>query len=301
MSLCTFESGAVGGRRTGIQNGRLTLVLPVRGEVTVEQNARRATAAVGDLVLVDGRRPYRLAMSAPVTFAALQADRHLLGLLDSTTHHLTATQWSATGGLLALSTDMFTSLAGNLAEIDGAECETLGLTVTSLMTGLFIDRLRTAAADPAVARQILLLRILTHIRALLGDATLTPRRVANDLEISLRYVQSLFAELGTSPAKWIRDERLARLHADLLTPRFDNQTVAALGESWGLTGASQVSRLFRARYGHTPSEVRGKRSGRSTAQEPQRVSVSTSEFGLEHLGIPDPGTRARIRQRTCAD
>jgi transcriptional regulator GlxA family with amidase domain len=43
----------------------------------------------------------------------------------------------------------------------------------------------------------------------------------------------------------------------LCNPRFDNLTVAAIGERWGLTGgASQISRLFRDRYGYPPSDTR---------------------------------------------
>lgn len=284
MARCAISAGSIGQQRTGARDGHVTVILPVCGEVTVEQGAERATAGADDLVLVNGRRPYRLTTSAPVTFTALQADRHLLGLLDSTIHHLAARRWPTTGGLWALSADMFATVAGNLAEIDSAEGEALGLTVTSLMTSLLIDRLRTRVADPGMARQILLLRMLTNIRDLLGDASLTPSRVAGNLEISLRHVQALFAELGTSPAKWIRDERLARLHADLINPRFDNLTVASLGEAWGLVGASQVSRLFRDRYGYTPSEVRRKRSTWHSADTVRHLRVPTSDFGLEHLG-----------------
>lgn len=294
MAHCVMSSGSVSIRRSGARSGRVALILPVQGEAIVEQNTRRTVVRTGDLVLVDGRRPYRLTMAGPITFAALQAEHHMLGLLTTTTDHLSAQNWPATGGLWALAADMFASVSGNLAEIDNAECEALGVTMISLITGLLIDRLRTSSANPAVTRQILLLRMLTRIRELLGDATLTPTRVANELSISLRHVQALFSDLGTSPAKWIRDERLTRLHADLVNPRFDNLTVAALGESWGLVGASQVSRLFRARYGLAPSEVRRKRSAWTCAETLHEIRMPMSDFDLQHL--------ARTRTSgACAD
>jgi transcriptional regulator GlxA family with amidase domain len=74
--------------------------------------------------------------------------------------------------------------------------------------------------------------------------------------ISLRSLQMHFAEHGTSPAKWIRDERLQRIRADLTDPRLAHLTVAMIGERWGLVDASQVSRLFRAKYGVSPSQYR---------------------------------------------
>ena len=53
-----------------------------------------------------------------------------------------------------------------------------------------------------------------------------PNLDAQRYNVSLRYLQMLFAELDTSPARWIRNERLARCHEDLCNPRFDNLTVA---------------------------------------------------------------------------
>jgi AraC-like DNA-binding protein len=239
--------------------GEIILMLVRRGAVVVMQDGIRATAREGALVMLDSARPYRMSTTGPVELAVVRAEHRHLGLIPNTTSYLTASPWTEVGGLRALSADTFASLADNLDEIEEAAGEAMGLTVTSLMAGLFADRLMAGRSNPPVARQILLLRILSYTRDMLGEPTLIPARVAQRFSISLRYLQVLFAELGTSPARWIRDERLARLHADLRNPRFDHLPVAALGESWGMVGASQVSRLFRARYGLTPSEFRRQR------------------------------------------
>ncbi|MBY8853236.1 hypothetical protein K7G98_35395, partial [Saccharothrix sp. MB29] len=90
----------------------------------------------------------------------------------------------------------------------------LGLMIIDLIGCLFVDQLRGRAVEPTDGRQLLLLKVLCHVRGRLGDPALMPERIARHFGISLRYLQVLFAELGTSPARWIRDERLSRLRDD---------------------------------------------------------------------------------------
>jgi AraC-like DNA-binding protein len=112
------------------------------------------------------------------------------------------------------------------------------------------------ADDARLDRRTLMDRICRTARECLADSELKPAMLAQRHSISLRSMQMLFAEHGTSPAKWIRDERLRRIRADLTDPRFARLTVAMIGERWGLVDASQVSRLFRAKYGVSPRQYR---------------------------------------------
>jgi transcriptional regulator GlxA family with amidase domain len=112
------------------------------------------------------------------------------------------------------------------------------------------------AGDPPLDRRMLVAGICRTARECLADSELNPAMLARRHSISLRSLQMLFAEHGTSPARWIRDERLHRVRADLTNPRLAHLTVAMIGERWGLVDASQISRLFRAKYGLSPSRYR---------------------------------------------
>ena len=236
--------------------GEVALMLVRRGSIALECNGTHQVVREGDLMMFDGGRPYRLVAVGRLNLAAVQAEARALGLLPDGVRRLAGTAWPTAGGMRALSATTLACLADNLEEIEETAAEAMGSSVTSFLRGLFIERLLTQASDPSVTRQVLLLKILDHARDTLGEVTLAPARVAQHFGISLRHLQGLFADLGTGPARWIRDERLARLRDDLRNPRFDHLTVAALGEAWGMVGASHVSRLFRTKYGISPSECR---------------------------------------------
>jgi AraC-like DNA-binding protein len=262
MSLISADAHAVRHTRTGTgvaQESHLYVSTPLRGVIRLRQDGNDATVGPGEVVSFDSARPYTLASQEPMRLAAVRFPHRVMGITANATHRLTAHPWPGTSGVGALVSTMFTALADQLTKLSVVERAPLGDTLGGLITALFAERLTPAPGDPLVAHQMLMLRIQAHAREHLADPLLTPAMLARRHNISLRYLQLLFAEQGNSPARWLRDERLARCRADLADPRHDHLTVTAIGARWGLHGASQISRLFRHRYGLTPSEFRRRR------------------------------------------
>ena len=73
------------------------------------------------------------------------------------------------------------------------------------------EAIREAAPRPAAVRnrEELITRIRAFIAANALDPTLDPAVVAKSHHISLRLLQGMFADEGSSPARFIRDQRLA--------------------------------------------------------------------------------------------
>lgn len=89
------------------------------------------------------------------------------------------------------------------------------------------------------------------------DATLPATLRLSDLEamsgFSIRALQYAFKRfLGCSPAEWIRDRRLARVHTRLLTPHPED-TVSSIALTEGFFHFGDFSRRFNQRYGLLPS------------------------------------------------
>lgn len=242
------------------EGGHVYVAAPLQGSTKLSQDGTDVTVETGDVVAFDSSRPYTLCMPERFQMVAVRAPHRSLGLTPQSTQAVTASPWNGKTGVGALAVHTFAALGAHLLELEAAAIEPLGVTINGLITTLFAERLRSAAVDPLAARRLLMLRICSFAKEHLGDCGLSPATLARRYNISLRYLQVLFAEQGTSPAKWIRDERLARLRADLTEPRYDHLTVAALGERWGLVDASQVSRLFRMKYGVTPRDFRRMRN-----------------------------------------
>lgn len=226
------------------------------GEARVTQDGHAATARVGNLVAFDSARPYTLAMHRRFRMVFVTFAHGLVGLTPRDTQSLVAAGWSAQHGVGVLLCKLLDGLADHMTEVSPASAERLGDSVGNLVVAMFTERLRDAAPDPGVARRALLLRVQAFAREHLADPALSPAMLARHHHISLRYLQVLFQEQETSPARWIRDQRLSRCHDDLRNPRYDHLTVASIGERWGLPGASHFSRLFRERYQVTPREYR---------------------------------------------
>lgn len=90
-----------------------------------------------------------------------------------------------------------------------------------------------------------------YMRARLDDAELTPVQVARALGLSPRSLARLFAAEGSTPSRWLWNERLAQAHRLLVQGEVGRVTDAAL--ACGFTSFSHFSRAFRQAYGVAPS------------------------------------------------
>ena len=237
-------------RATGGEPGHVYVTTPLRGFAMVSQDDRQVTVPPGEVVTFDSSKPYTLTMPEPFRMVSVRAHQSL-GLTPDADRHLEPNSWSSLTGIGALASQALAALGQHRSGFD----EALGSAVASLVDSLFADR-QQFADDPRLDRRTLMESICRTARECLADSELSPAMLARRHSISLRSLQMLFAEHGSSPAKWIRDERLHRIRADLTNPRLAHLSVAIIGERWGLVDASQVSRLFRAKYGVSPRQYR---------------------------------------------
>ncbi|MGP3984871.1 helix-turn-helix domain-containing protein [Streptomyces sp. KR80] len=233
----------------------LRVCRPLAGEIWVFQDGQHAVARGPQLVCYDSSRPYKVIMPERFRMVTLLLPHRLMGLTSKDTDLLTAKAWHGSQGLGALMSNLLVGLEQHGEEVNTA-IDILGGSVAGLAAAFFAERMRSVVAEPGVGRQALMLSIQAFIRERLADPDLSPVAVAQQHNVSLRYLQKIFHEHNTSPARWIRDERLARCRSELADPGLDHLSIAAIGERSGFYGASHFSRLFRDRYGITPREYR---------------------------------------------
>jgi len=95
-------------------------------------------------------------------------------------------------------------------------------------------------------------RIQNYILKNLQDPDLSVRRIAHENGISVRYVHSLFAPLGTTVSQWIMERRLERCKDALASRRESRCVVKDVAFQWGFNDAAHFSRVFKKRFGSTP-------------------------------------------------
>lgn len=106
--------------------------------------------------------------------------------------------------------------------------------------------------DPATQ----MLRAQREIQAHLGSSGLTVANLCRKLGISRSTLHRLFEEGGGVQAH-IRDMRLEAARQALLNPG-NIERIGDLAERLGFSDAAHLSRLFKARFGETPSDCRAR-------------------------------------------
>ena len=151
--------------------------------------------------------------------------------------------------------------AANLATLDSAlahprlHAQLEDMIVTSLLLSqpnswsAAISGYGSAAPHAQVRRAMDYMR--DHI-----DAPLRLGDIAKDCGMSLRSLQAGFQrDLGISPGRWLRAQRLERAHDTLLAAIPGSTTVTEVALRWGFPHLGEFAARYSARFGEKPSET----------------------------------------------
>jgi AraC-like DNA-binding protein len=91
------------------------------------------------------------------------------------------------------------------------------------------------------------------------DSKLDAATVAGEQGISTRYLQKLFERSGTRFVQELNDVRLRAAFEKLNNRHYGESTIMDIAMSSGFGDISHFNRLFRARYGESPTKIRRSR------------------------------------------
>jgi transcriptional regulator GlxA family with amidase domain len=104
--------------------------------------------------------------------------------------------------------------------------------------------------------------VKADILANLGRADLSVNEVAARHDLTPRYVQLLFESEGITFSEFLLVQRLMRAHRMLSDFRFGHRSITSVAFDVGIQDPSYFGRLFRRRFGLTPSELRKETTAR---------------------------------------
>jgi AraC family transcriptional activator of tynA and feaB len=96
-------------------------------------------------------------------------------------------------------------------------------------------------------------------RARVGDPELRAHDVALAFGVTARTVQSEFAAAGETFGAWLLAERLELAHERLASAGWRARSIAEIAAACGFRDSTHFHRVFRARFGATPGELRPSR------------------------------------------
>jgi AraC-like DNA-binding protein len=241
------------------------LALHLRGAGVLEQGDRRVELQPGDAVLWDSTRPFRFLCPSSVRQMVFMVSRcELRRLLPMRDGVWLVRRFPGGGGELRA----LTAYASELAAVDGLLTESsrqeLGRTGLELMATM----LRASGGDaaiPDIGRHAQLVRMTSFVAAHLAEPDLGPEMLAKVFGMSVRYVSAIFAEAGTSPARYIRERRLDACRRALADQRQGERSIAAISRAYGFVTPAVFTRAFERQFGLSPREYRRESLARSVS------------------------------------
>lgn len=223
-----------------------------QGSGVFVQDGREAVLNEGDMTIYATDLPYTLLFDRDVRVSVLMFPKDMLRVPPTVVRHVTGTKISGTSGIGSVVRPYVSALAAQIDDLGSATGRRLIRSAVGLV-GELIEPLGSPEGD---RHGRLRREVADYIEEHLTDPELDPPQVAAALYVSLRQLYCAFEGTGVNVAGLIRSRRLERCFEDLSDSRFAGKTAAAIGLSNGFADPAHFSRIFKARYGVSPSSLR---------------------------------------------
>lgn len=236
-----------------------SLLMPRLGLLNVSHQRRSYDVTVNDATVVHNCQPGHVGGAKTGDFSALI-------LPEASLKRFEINGASLVGGIWRKSNGAFQLLKGYIACLTRAP-PTAGEDVRAAAANHIIELTALAARealnqkrDPddefesvrAARFQI----ALQHIASNLHDPGLRATHVAASQGVSVRYLHVLFEVAGLQFSTYVNERRLQRVYDALSDTGSAHLAIADIALAAGFSDVSHFNRLFRRRYGCTPSAIR---------------------------------------------
>ena len=106
------------------------------------------------------------------------------------------------------------------------------------------------------SRERLLRELRDYVSNNIHRTDLSPKLVASEFGLSVRYIHKLFRETDESMMRFVRAERLEAARADLLDPYFKDLSITEISYKFAFSDSGNFSRIFKEKFGVSPKEYR---------------------------------------------
>lgn len=223
------------------------LWLMLDGQIALAQNGRSAFMRTGDLFVYDQSQPFVLDFGPRYRALMVTIPRPLLASRMPSAHRLGGRRIAAGSCLGALTG----SLVQQLYRLDDTTRDDVAHRLGASALDILVTTFDAEADGPLGSTQRHRLDEAKHyILARLDDPELDLETIAKSQDMAPRTLYRLFAAEGTTPIRWLWQQRLAASFKALTEGKVTQVTDAAL--SYGFSDVSHFSRAFRATFGQPP-------------------------------------------------
>ncbi len=232
------------------------LCLQLDGVSVTRQQGRESVLRYGDFHLLDSSRPYQLSFQQSNRMLVLAIPQRDLARRLAHPESVIGLPVSGKTGLPGLLSSL---LCGFWQQRRSGEDRFLSPRFSQALLDLIASAYASFAgagtehSSVAAARRE---QVRTYIETHLHDPALTPGRVAAAVHLSARRLHQLFEADGETVGSYILRRRLEECARAMTDSAQQGRTVTEVAFLHGFNNASHFGRVFRERFGATPSEFR---------------------------------------------
>jgi AraC-like DNA-binding protein len=232
------------------------LCLQLDGASVTHQHGRESLLRYGDFQLLDSSRPYELSFEQSNCMLVLSIPQRDLMRRLASPESVIGLPMSGSSGIPAMLSSLLCSFwqqrrLGELRSLSPRFSEALLDLIASAYASVI--PVRAAHSSVTVARRE---QVRNYIERHLHDPALTPGRVADAVHLSTRRLHQLFETDGETVGSYILRRRLEECARAIRDVAQHGRTVTEIAFLHGFNNASHFGRVFRERFGATPSEYR---------------------------------------------
>ena len=233
------------------------ITIPARSEVRFSQGGKEIRANPGAFFIERSHEPYDFSHDDPADLWVMKISGDMLGGRIRAPDRFCSLEFDATNGASGFFTDMVHLIPARYDTMSEETRSTVGRQLADLLVLALQADDRVMNSGVSSVRAGHLLRVEGFVRRHLDDPDLGPETVAAGCGISVRYLHEVLRDTNTTLGAWIRDMRLTAAQEDLANPG-DRRSIGEIAWARGFPDQAQFSRAFRARFGMTPKEARGR-------------------------------------------
>lgn len=229
------------------------IIWELEGVGWLEQAGREVELLPGHFAIYEASRPYAIRMDAQSAFVVLLCEVAPQDPLLSLAQQAAGRSMPTVGGAaVALS-----AVQEMVAQGEAVDARSR-FTVLGFVAKLLAQQIRISEGGSGRRKRSqdeLLLEAVQYIKCHMDDSDLSPDRIAGALNVCRRTLYHAFQSIDETPQAMVQHLRLERCR-EVLAESADKPKVTDLALQYGFSDPAYFARLFRQRFGITPSQYR---------------------------------------------